>query len=265
MRNYQYSIFIFLFIFVLLPLSYAETINAKQIILKSVDTDKIDTWRSKNKIELISKSGGIRIRKGISINKLQNGNNYKRFYKFLYPFDVKGTTILTIEHSDKNDDMWIYLPALKKTRRLVGSAKKDSFMGTDFSYGDVVSFKVNDFNHLFLKTDVVDNIDCYVITSIPKNEEIKNYTGYSKRIAWVRKDNFFTIRIVYYDIKGNLLKEQVISDLINVDPLQNKWLAKKREMINYQTGYKTIIYLDDVETNIKIDDEFFSQRYMERE
>ena len=119
-----------------------------------------------------------------------NGFDNKRMTRFLEPADVKGTVSLLVEHSDKDDDIWIFLPSVKKVRRLISSNKKDSFVGTDFSYGDVIGHKVKEWTHNLLKEEDADGKPCYVIESLPKDSTIKANTGYSKRVTWIQKDNF---------------------------------------------------------------------------
>ena len=118
---------------------------------------------------LTNKAGKQRVRKTIGTSKLQgNGIDNMRMTRFLEPADVKGTVSLLIEHSEKDDDIWIYLPSVKKVRRLVSSNKRDSFVGTDFSYGDIIGHKVNEWTHTLVKEEAVDGKPCYVIESVPK-------------------------------------------------------------------------------------------------
>jgi hypothetical protein len=110
---------------------------------------------------LISEGGAKRVRSTSSISKrLPNGVDQERLIRFLEPADVKGTATLMIEHSDGDDDIWIYLPALHKVRRLVASNKKDSFVGTDFSYGDIIGHRVDDWTYTYIGSEDVDGAKC---------------------------------------------------------------------------------------------------------
>jgi outer membrane lipoprotein-sorting protein len=185
--------------------------------------------------------------------------------RFLSPPDVKGTVVLTIEHAEKDDDIWIYLPALKKVRRLISSNKKDSFVGTDFSYGDVIGHKVEEWEHRLVKEEVIDNQPCYVIESLPKNEAVKSNSGYSKRVNWIRKDNYVTIKGEFWDQAGQPLKTATFTDVQHVDPARNKWQPMRLEAENLQTGHKTVVEFQNFKVNQQIKDDFFTTRYMERE
>lgn len=215
---------------------------------------------------LINKTGQERVRKTFGTSKLEaNGTDNMRMTRFLSPPDVKGTVSLLIEHAEKDDDMWIYLPALKKVRRLVSSDKKTSFVGTDFSYADVIGFKVNDWNYKLLKEETVDGQPCYVIEATPKSDEVKSNTGYSKRISWLRKDSTMNARVDFYDEQGEMLKTETFTDIREVDPKRAKWQAMRLEANNVQTGHRTIIQFENFKVNQNVKDEFFTTRYMEKE
>ena len=113
--------------------------------------------------------------------------------------------------------MWIYLPALKKSRRLVANNKKDSFVGSDFSYGDISLPKVIKYRHTLTRTEAMDGVDCYVIESVPGDDAVKANSGYSKKITWVRPDNFVETKVEYYDLAGRLLKTQRVTKPQAVD------------------------------------------------
>ncbi|PYM03363.1 MAG: RND transporter, partial [Candidatus Rokuibacteriota bacterium] len=128
--------------------TWAADPTAKEIMEKNFVVSKFVDSTSDATFTLINKTGQERVRKTFGTSKLQpNGIDNRRMVRFLSPPDVKGTVTLLVEHSDTDDDIWIYLPALKKVRRLVASNKKDSFVGTDFSYGDVIGHKVEEWGH----------------------------------------------------------------------------------------------------------------------
>ncbi len=215
---------------------------------------------------LINKSGQERVRKTFSTTKLAaNGIDNMRMTRFLSPADVKGTVSLLIEHADKDDDIWIYLPALKKVRRLVSSNKKDSFVGTDFSNADVIGYKVTEWQYKLLREETQDGQPCYVIEATPKTEMVKANTGYAKRVNWIRKDNLMTSKTDYWDESGQMVKTAIFGDIQAVDPKNGKWQALKLEASNTQTGHRTLIRVENFKVNQKVADEFFTTRYMEKE
>jgi predicted RND superfamily exporter protein/outer membrane lipoprotein-sorting protein len=244
----------------------ALAVSAVEIMEKNFVVGKYADSTAETTMTLTNKSGQQRIRKTFGTTKLEpNGLDNKRMTRFLEPADVKGTVSLLVEHSEKDDDIWIYLPSVKKVRRLISSNKKDSFVGTDFSYGDVIGHKVKEWNHNIVKEEDADGKSCYVIESSPKDATIKANTGYSKRITWIQKDNFVTIKSAFYDEAGELLKEARYSHYKEVDPVKKKWQAGVLEARNVQTGHSTNITIDNFKVNVGVKDDYFTTRYMEQQ
>lgn len=244
----------------------AEEPSARDIMDKSFFVTKVKTIKNTAKMTLINDKGGIRERKMDVVGKLQkNGIDTNLIIRFQYPPDIKDTGFLQIEHSDGDDNLWIYLPALQKTRRLVANNKKDSFFGSDFSYCDVLPPRVDLYQHRQINSETIDGHACYVIESAPKDEKERSNSGYSRKITWVRKNNFLESKVQYYDLEGRLLKTQTASHHKLVDPESGKWIPMRREMINHQTGHKTIYEVDRVEVGMSIVDDFFVVKTLERE
>lgn len=244
----------------------AWALTAFEIMDKNFVVGKYADSTSDTTMTLTNKSGQQRVRKTFGTSKLDaNGIDNKRMTRFLEPTDVKGTVSLLIEHSDKDDDIWIYLPSVKKVRRLISSNKKDSFVGTDFSYGDVIGHKVKEWNHTLVKEEDIDGKTCYVIESTPKDATVKTNTGYSKRVGWIQKDNFVTVKAIAYDEAGELLKEAKYSHWKEVDTVKHKWQAGILEAKNLQTGHSTVITIDQFKVNNGVKDDFFTTRYMEQQ
>ncbi|MBI3778877.1 MAG: outer membrane lipoprotein-sorting protein [Gammaproteobacteria bacterium] len=240
--------------------------DARDIMEKNFYVTKVRSLRSDTTMLLINDRGQTRERKTTTLSKLQaNGVDSSLVVKFLTPADIKGTGFLQIEHIDGDDDQWIYLPALKKSRRLVANNKKDSFVGSDFSYGDILLPKVDAYRHTLLRSEAVDGQDCYVIESVPKDETEKRNSGYSKKVSWIRRDNFLETRVEYYDVAGRPYKTQTATAHKLVEPDTRRWIALRREMINLQTGHKTVLTFDRIEVGIPVADGTFTTRSIERE
>ena len=245
---------------------WAAEVDLTQIMQKNFVVSKVYDSVANATFTLVNKTGQERVRKTFGTTKLEeNGIDNMRMTRFLSPPDVKGTVSLLIEHADKDDDIWIYLPALKKVRRLVSNNKKDSFVGTDFSYADVIGYKVSEWNYKLLKEELVEGQPCYVIESLPKSDAIKTSNGYSKRIGWLRKDNLMTVKMDFWDETGQLLKTSAYTDIQLVDKTRGKWQAMRLEASNVQTGHRTVIKFDNFKANQQVKDEFFTTRYMEKE
>src|SRR5687767_3576737 len=199
-------------------------LSASEIIEKNFFATKVTSLRVETTMVLINNRGQQRERATSGVVKLQpNGVDSKLVVKFSTPPDIKGTGVLQIEHSDSEDDQWIYLPALKKSRRLVANNKKDSFVGSDFSYGDISLPNVDLYRHALLRSEPWDRQDCYVVESVPIDDTVKSNSGYSKKLSWIRKDNFIEAKVEYHDLSGRHLKTQVTSNhkQVQTDPARS--------------------------------------------
>jgi predicted RND superfamily exporter protein len=240
--------------------------SAREIMEKTFIVSKVSDSIAEATFTLTSKSGQERIRRTSATTKLQsNGIDTMQLVRFMYPPDVKGTATLIIEHDDKDDDIWIYLPALKKIRRLAAANKKDSFLGTDFSYGDVIGHKVDEWEHRLIKESTVDGRPCYLVESIPKTEAVRSNTGYSKRANWILKDSFVAVKNEFWDLSGARLKTATFKDIKLVDPVRNRWQPMLLHAVNHQTGHQTIIRFETFKADQGVKDELFTPRYLERE
>lgn len=241
-------------------------LSARDIMEKNFYVTKIKHMHNESTMTLINDKGQQRVRKSRSVSVLQpNGIDSKIMIRFLFPGDIEGTGYLQVQHYDGEDDMWIYLPALKKVRRLVANNKKDSFVGSDFSYGDILLPVVDSYTHTLLKSEPLDGEECWVIESVPATEAIKKDYGYSKRIAWIRKSNFMEKKVDYFDTAGRPLKTQVVPEVIEVDPTAHKWWATRREVLNHQTGHRTLLSFENLDVTKPVPEDFFTARYLERE
>ena len=237
----------------------AETLTGRDIVQKVHDRPDGDTRSSELSMTLINKSGAKRERK-ITSFAMDVGKDTKQIMFFRYPNDVKGTGFLTVDYDDinKDDDKWLYLPAMKKTRRISGkSSKTDYFMGSDFTYDDVGQRNIDEDTHKFLREEKVDGIDCWVVESVPKKgDEI-----FSKKISWIRKDCLIAAKVEYYDKLGKLHRALKVENVVQVDGF---WSIAKMSMENVQTNHKTLLEFGDIKFNIPLDAKTFTVPRLER-
>lgn len=244
----------------------AEQPAVEQIMQNNFMVNKVVDSVSDATFTLINKDGQERVRQTFGTTKLlANGIDNMRMTRFLSPSDIKGTVSLLIEHADQDDDIWIYLPALKKVRRMAASDKKDSFVGTDFSYGDVIGHKVNEWKHQLIGEETLDGSPCFVVESLPNNDDIRDSSGYAKRKAWIRKDNFVTVKAEFWDEAGQPLKVSRFFDIRQVDAERQRWQAMRLESENQQTRHRTVIQFENFKVNQQVKEDFFTTRYMEKE
>src|SRR5260221_2660122 len=241
----------------------AAELSADAMMQKHFCVAKINSFKSTGTMLLINDKGQTRERKSSTYSVLQpNGIDSKLLVKFTFPTDMKGRVFLQVEQVEADDDEWIYLPALGKSRRLVANNKKDSFVGSDFSYGDISLPSVELYEHRSLGSEAADGQDCYKVESTPKTESTRDNSGYSRKITWLRKNNFVEAKVEYYDLSNRLLKTQVISQPQLLDPDPHRGLARHTQRTNQQTGHKTVLNFDEVEAAVAVPEDLFSNRHL---
>ncbi len=212
---------------------------------------------------LLDRNGNQRVRHMIAFRK-DYGEDSKRIIFFTEPANIRDTALLTFDYDDpnKDDDQWLYLPALKKVRRISSSDRGDYFMGTDFTFEDMKQTpELEDYHWKLLGDAVVDGHQCWKVEGTPASEDIMRELGYSKMIQYVRKDNDFTIQVDYWDQAGRELKHLHIVDM---QQIQGIWSASKIEMNNIQSQHKTILELSNQVYNTALKDRLFTQRTLKR-
>ncbi len=240
-------------------------LTPEEIAAKSFAIQKVADSTSKSRFRLINANGQERVRETEGVTKLIPGTtDNQRLVKFLSPADVKGTKTLLIEHTGKDDDIWIYLPALKKVRRLVSSDKKSSFVGTDFSYGDVIGQRPEEWSHTVVGEETVDGKKCYVMESKPKTKEIAENSGYSFRKSWIDQESFVAVKAEFKDLSDKPLKILTQSKIEKVDVKNNKWQPMQLMAKNLQTGHSTVIEFYDYKANVGVDAKQFVSSALEK-
>jgi predicted RND superfamily exporter protein/outer membrane lipoprotein-sorting protein len=243
-----------------------QALSAEQVMQRNFVASKVADSTADVTFTLISSDGQQRVRRTRSWTKLRDdGVSNMRLTRFVSPPDVRGTATLTIENASDDDDIWIYLPALKRVRRLLASDKKDSYVGTDFSYGDIIGLKVEQWRHTIVRQEAVDGVPCYVVDSLPATQAAVANSGYSRRLQWIRADNFVTVRGQYFDSGGRLWKTFAASDLQRVDPKLDRWQPMRLESRDVQANHTTVIQLEDFRADQGLSAEMFNARVLDRE
>ena len=237
---------------------WSAELTGRDIMVKVDERSDGDDQRSITKMTLINKRGKTRVRTLLMYLK-DYGKDSKSLMYFQSPGDVKGTGFLAWDYDDpeKDDDQWLYLPALKKSRRISSSSKNDYFMGTDFTYDDMGDRNVDEDTHALLKEEELDGHACWVLESKPKDEDYM----YSRRVSWIRQDALVAVKVEFYDKRGSLLKILTVPDVKKQDDI---WTPFKMEMENVQKNHKTIIEIEEVQYNIGVKDSMFRVSTLER-
>ena len=188
------------------------------------------------------------------ITKSYDDGTIKRMVKFLDPADVRGTAMLIVDNKNAQDDMWIYLPALKKTRRIVSTEKGKSFMSSEFSNADMSSGTNADFRIRHLPESGKNNL--WVIESEPVSDEKADEYGFSKKITYLDKNSLKTKQVDFYNFDGELFKT---IEIVATIPLEGKegYVMTDMSAINHISGRSSRVKFDQVNTSASIPDNTF--------
>lgn len=239
---------------------HADELTARQIIELQKERHAVKSYTAEIVMLLVDRRGNKKQRLIRRYGKkFENGLN-RAIIVFKEPKDIAGTALLTWELEGGKEKQWLYLPTQKKMQRIAGQSKKGVFMGTDFTYEDLQPDTIENYSYNLLDSEKVDKADCYVIELTPATKEKQKESAYSKRVVWVRKDIFLTVKIEFYDRRGRLFKTQTNHDLINLEG--TIWMAKKSLMSNHKKRHKTLMGVKDRKINIFIDDTVFTERFI---
>ncbi len=256
-----------LFIAMLLsPLSaaMAADLTGRQVMEKQEELQKAQSEYGEEVMLLVDTKSGAKEKRDVKRYAKDVGNDLNRaLLVFLKPADIKGTALLTHENPEA-DDQWLYMPATKKMQRIAQGSKKSYFMGTDFTYEDMEPEDIDNFEYTIKKEEAVDHVTpaktCYVIEAVPANKEKKKATAYSKRLIWVDKENFTTLKVEFYDRRKRLLKTQTSFEFENLTG--TVFRPKKTIMDNHKKKHKTLTLVKKRALNEPIDDSVFTERFI---
>ncbi len=182
----------------------------------------------------------------------------KSLIRFLKPADVRGTSFLMWEYpGEKDDDQWLYLPAMQKVKRIVAREKSQEFMGTDFTYEDMGGRNIDDDTYKLLGEEELYGESCYHVEAIP----VKKESSYSRREVWVSKESWMARKVHYFNKKGNLVKILTIPKLHKDG---DYWTVDKMVMENVNKSHKTILEMEDVTYDSGINEWRFTERGLKR-
>jgi hypothetical protein len=238
----------------------AQQPDADQILNKCRELSLTGSISATISLSITEKNGSLRKRTISMATKSFDGGMEKRFIRFIEPADVRGTSMLVIDNKNESDEMWIYLPALKKTRRIVSSEKGKSFMSSEFSNADMSSPTPSDFKNRHLAGSGLANQ--WIIESIPLDEEKADEYGYSRKITYLDMDKYQAKKMEFYNFDNELFKTIEIK---NIKPLDDgKYLVNDMTAQNLITGRKSEIQFSNINERYKADDSFFTIQNLER-
>jgi len=243
---------------------HADDPKARSIMEKVDARDDGKTLEQDMLMILIDKNGKKRTRDIKSYGK-DFGADEHRIMFFKSPADVKNTSFLTYDYdkASRDDDQWLYLPALKKVKRIPTSDKSSSFMGSDFSYFDMTDRDLEDYDFKLLKETTVRGKKAWMIESKPRNKKVIKESGYTKSIALVRQDNYVVVRAINFMKNG---KKKYL-DMPRLHKEKGIWIPDEMTMTTKKgksTLHKTILKFSGIKLNKSISDGMFTTRRLEK-
>ena len=239
----------------------AETPEEKGLAIAKKQKERDIGWGdSQSEMKMILRTpNGKENTRMIKIKSLEVQNDGdKSLMVFDEPKDVAGTAFLSFSHIDTPDDQWIYLPALKRVKRIASKKKSGSFMGSEFSYEDLASFEIAKYDFKYLRDEDCSLGKCYVVESYPKDK----YSGYTKLISWIDQTEYRVAKIEFYDRKKSLLKIMTVEDY---QKLEDKyWRPVTSSMVNKQTGKSTVLNWNNIRLKTGLTEEDFSKNNLKR-
>lgn len=187
-----------------------------------------------------------------------DGDGDKGLTIFDQPRDVKGTAFLNHSHVTEADDQWLYLPALKRVKRISSRNKSGPFMGSEFSYEDLSSFELEKYSFNYVKDELLGETATFVLEQIPTDK----HSGYTKQITWLDQDHYRPIKVEFYDRRGALLKTLTFSGYQQY--LNKYWRAHKMVMVNHLSGKSTELNTSALEFQTGLTDKDFQKNVLKR-
>src|SRR3989344_7902161 len=214
-------------------------------------------FKARVTMKLIGKDGGERVRELVMLRKNFGapGGEQKYFMVFFKPADVKDMSFMTYKYPAKDDDRWIFIPAVSMVKRIAAQDKRSSFVGSDFTYEDVSGRDIEDDTHVVEREEKVGDRDCYVVKSTPKGAD----SDFGYKFTWVDKANYLPLKEEQYDKKGTRYKQFTANEIADVKGIPT---AVKRTMKNLQTGHRTEVAYLKTDYGLGIEDSLFSERFL---
>ena len=248
--------------FLILPVAgYAQSAQDRglEIAQAAKDFDKGFTDFTANMTMTLKNRAGQTSGRFIRIRTLEvEADGDKSLSIFDEPADVKGTAMLTYTHGLKPDDQWLYLPALKKVKRISSRNKSGPFMGSTFAFEDLGSQEVEKYTYKYLRDEPCGDWSCYVIERYPAYE----HSGYTRQVVWIDSEGYRMVKAEFYDRKKALLKTLVAGDFQQF--LGHYWRPGRMDMVNHQTGKSTLLEWSDYQFKTGLSDRDFRSQALKR-
>lgn len=228
----------------------------------ALEADRRDTGYQNFKAELTmllrNKHGDESLRNMRTRSLEVEGDGDKTMIIFDQPRDVEGTALLTFSHKTEPDDQWLFLPALKRVKRISSRNKSGPFMGSEFAYEDLASQEVEKYTYRYLKDDALHGQAMFLVERDPVDEN----SGYKRQLVWIDQAEYRPFQIEFYDRKDSLLKTLEFRSYVQY--LDRYWRAREMYMENHQTGKSTLLTWENYQFRVDLNDSDFTKNSLKR-
>jgi hypothetical protein len=238
----------------------SEIVERSQGAFYSAGSD----MKAKVTMELVTDTGQKRTRVLTLLRRNDpKSRNQKYFLYFHEPGDVRRTAFLVWKYPDKDDDRWIFIPAVNMVRRVAARDSRSSFVGSDFTYEDISGRDLSADTHTLVREEKLGDAECYVVESVPKSS-----TDYARKLAWIDKTTFLSLKEEYYDVQ-NQLARVFTADKVELvgageGPTSKSYpTVTKRTMKNVKTGHRTEVGFTSVAFDVGLEDGLFAERSLQ--
>lgn len=249
------SLLVVLSLMMVLPSLFA--MNGEEIAREARNLERGDTSHMAVQMDLIEADGTVSSRLIEEWSMDPDNGDKQVLMVFRAPASVKNTRFLQVAHDDRDDDKWIYLPALRRVRRIASSDGGKSFMGSDATYDDMSTREVEEDNHELIGEETFEGWNCYVLKAVPADADNSQY---SFRKSWIDKETFVPVKMEMYDSREELLKVMVVE---NLEQVNGYWTPLQTLLTNVQTGHATRLTIKNVEYDKPLDERLFSTSFLQ--
>ena len=242
-------------------IAFAETPEEKGLAIAKEDDKRDNGFQNftANMIMRLKNRQGEESSRHIRNKTLEvEGDGDKSLSIFNRPRDVKGTALLNFTHKVGPDDQWLYLPALKRVKRISSSNKSGSFMGSEFAYEDVTSQEVEKYRYKWIRDEEYQGEKCFIVERYP----VYKNSGYTRQVVWLDQKDYKILRIEFYDRKNAILKTLTQTDFKQY--IGQYWYPHKMFMQNHQTGKSTLLTWSDYKFRTGLSDKDFNKNSLKR-
>lgn len=241
----------------------AETAEEKGFVI-AARSDRTDIGFGDSSVQMqmvLQNSAGQVSKRTLKLKTLEKPNEQvgdKSMIIFDSPADIDGTALLSHAKILDADDQWLYLPALKRIKRISSVNKSGPFVGSEFAFEDFTSLELNKFTYKYLKSETCGDMSCDVVERTPRYE----HSGYTRQLSWVDQKDFQVRKVEFYDRRGDLLKTLTLEDYRKY--LGKYWRPHKLTMVNHQTNKQTELLYSEYSFATGLNDSAFNKAVLKR-